>query len=98
MYVKVHATPGGEIVAVCDANLIGRVLSDRKRRLDLAMHSPFYVGKKVGAKEAARALKGARNVNLVGKKAIFAAKKAGIDVSSAVEIGEVPHLQAYSIQ
>ena len=97
MYLKVHETPAGEVVALCDAELIGRRLADGKRVLDLSKFSGFYEGERVGQEGAVAALRGAANANLVGKKAVSAAAKAGLDVSGAVEIAGVPHLQLYRI-
>ena len=95
MYLKTHASPDGEIVALCDIELIGKVLISGKARLDLSAYAPFYLGKKVDEKEAVDALKLAQNANIVGKRALQAAKKAGLAVSHAKNIGGVPHLQVY---
>ncbi|MFA6213706.1 MAG: DUF424 family protein [Candidatus Micrarchaeia archaeon] len=95
MYLKMHASPDGEIAALCDIELIGKVLESGKLRLDLSAYAPFYLGRKVGEKEAVEALSRAQNANIVGKKALAAAKKAGLAVSHAKTIGGVPHLQLY---
>ena len=95
MYLKSHITPEGEIVAICDAELLGMVFSEGKLHLDLKKHANFYMGRKVSESEARKALLKAKNANIVGKKALAAAKKAGIDVSGALLISGVPHLQAY---
>ncbi|MFA6327973.1 MAG: DUF424 family protein [Candidatus Micrarchaeia archaeon] len=95
MYLKMHPSPDGEIVALCDVELIGKVLASGKAKLDLSAYAPFYLGKKIGETEAVEALKAAQNANLVGKKALAAAKKAGLPVSHAKNIGGVPHLQIY---
>ncbi|MFA6908061.1 MAG: DUF424 domain-containing protein [Candidatus Micrarchaeia archaeon] len=97
MYLKTHASPDGEIVALCDIELIGKVLASGKARLDLSAYAPFYLGKKVDEKEAVEALKSAQNANIVGKRALEAAKKAGFAVSHAKMIGGVPHLQLYAL-
>ena len=97
MYLKTHASPDGEIVALCDIELIGKVLASGKARLDLSAYAPFYLGKKVDEKEAVAALKAAHNANIVGKRALEAAKKAGFAVSHAKTIGGVPHLQVYHL-
>ena len=97
MYLKIHSNPQGIVVALCDSELIGKVLMDGKRRLDLAAYAGFYQGEKVGAAEAAQALLGAENANLVGAKALAAAKAAGLDTSGSIRIGGVPHLQLYRI-
>lgn len=97
MYLKLHPTPNGQIAALCDSELIGRVLSDGKRHLDLGKHASFYVGEKVSRKQAVEALRSSENANIVGKKSLHAAKEAGLDVSPSVEISGVPHLQAYRL-
>jgi hypothetical protein len=97
VYLKLHSTPKGEVVALCDAELIGRVLADGARRLDLSMFADFYRGNLVGHEEAASALRSAANANIVGKKSMAAAMNAGLDVSAAVSISGVPHLQIYRI-
>lgn len=97
MYLKIHEGPNGEVVAVCDAELLGRVIADGRHRLDLEKFGSFYAGKKVGKQEAVAALRGAKNANLVGKKSLEAAAEAGLDTSGAIDIGGVPHLQAYRL-
>ena len=97
MYLKVHSTPGGEVVAVCDAVLVGKVLSQGKRKLDLEKYASFYVGERVSPASAIAALRTAPNANIVGKKSLEAAKAAGLDVSGSIKIGGVPHLQLYRI-
>lgn len=97
MYLKVHDTQQGKVIALCDAELIGTIVSDGKRHLDLQKYSSFYVGKKVGKKEAVKELSGSGNANLVGKKSLDAAKAAGLDVSGTISINGIPHLQIYSI-
>jgi hypothetical protein len=95
MYLKLHPSPDGEIVALCDAELIGRVLANKKMRLDLSAYAPFYLGKKVEEKEAVAALSSATNANIVGSRALAAARKAGLPTSRAMTIAGVPHLQVY---
>lgn len=97
MYLRVHSSPKGEVIAVCDAELIGRKLAAGKLVLDLEEHAGFYKGKKVGSSQAVLALRGAQNINIVGKKSLSAAKGAGLDVAGAISISGVPHLQVYRI-
>jgi len=85
----------GEVTAICDSELVGAVLSEGAIRLDLGAHAAFYSGKKVDEAAAVAALRAAENVNLVGKRALAAAKKAGVDISGAISIKSVPHLQIY---
>lgn len=95
--MKVHHTPEGGIVAICDAALIGKILAEGKWRLDLSAHASFYQGKKVSKSEAVRVLSLASSANIVGEKSLAAAKSAGFSVSGARKICGVPHLQAYGL-
>ncbi len=97
MYLKVHSTPQGQVAAICDDELIGRVLSEGKLRLDLGMHAHFYKGERATQKEAVEALRSCANANILGKKSLLAASEAGLDVSGAIMISGVPHLQVYRI-
>jgi len=97
MYLKIHSTPNGDVVAICDAVLIGKILSQGKMRIDLEKYSGFYIGEKVEPESAIAALRAAPNANIVGEKSLAAAKTAGLEVSGAIKIGGIPHLQLYRI-
>ena len=97
MYLKLHSTPEGDVVALCDAAHMGKVLIDGKRRLDLSAYASFYKGAIVSREAAVKALCGAKNANIVGKKSLDAARAAGLDVSGAISIAGVPHLHLYKI-
>ena len=97
MYVKIHVSPTGEIVALCDTELIGKVLAEGKKRLDLEKYAGFYKGEKISEAKAVLILSETENANIVGEKSVKAAKKAGLDISGTIKIGGVPHLQLYRI-
>ena len=97
MYLKVHSTPKGTVVALCDKELLGKVLSQGEARLDLQRHAGFYKGELVSEKQAVKALAESENANIVGEKSIAAAAKAGFDISSARLVGNIAHLQAYRL-
>jgi hypothetical protein len=103
VYAKLHsrAKPNGateEVLALCDRNLLGKVLKQGNAVLDLKAYAAFYEGAVVGEKEAIELIRGARNLNLVGEKSLKAAEKAiGVKAGSAKRIAGVPHLQVYCI-
>jgi len=98
MYLKIHEQQGQKIIALCDSELLGKVYRSGKLVLDLDKYRAFYEGEKVSHDEAVSALWKANSANIVGKKAIEAAKAAGIVLGSeVVVIGGVPHCQAYRI-
>ncbi len=97
MFLKIHGSEVNRIVALCDAEFLGRVLAEGKIRLDLEKYADFYRGEKVDAAKAVAALRETKNANIVGARSLAAAKEAGFDVSGAIIISGVPHLQAYGI-
>jgi len=97
MLLKIHRTPTGEVTAICDSELLGTILSEGAVQLDLQAHSGFYQGKKVDEREAISALRSSENVNLVGKRSLCAAKKAGVSTAGAIMVQGVPHLQIYRL-
>ncbi|MFH0835678.1 MAG: DUF424 domain-containing protein [Candidatus Micrarchaeota archaeon] len=86
------------VVAVCDKRLINKVLETGDCVLDLKTYASFYSGAEVSEAEAVQLIKSAGNVNIVGKKALAAARKAfEIDEGNVLTIGGEPHLQVYLI-
>jgi hypothetical protein len=103
MFMRVHRQGSEVIVALCDAELMGKVLKGGEVVLDLKKYGEFYKGEKVkpgaaGEKTVAKALGEATSVNAVGKKAVEATRKA-VDFAQAEPklIGKVPHVQVYKI-
>ncbi len=115
IYFKKHerivdGQSGPVVLALCDAELIGKKLSQGKLLLDLDAYRSFYAGELVTAVEAARLVKkcfsetattstSARqsiSLNLVGKNSLKAAASY-VDVKKAKLIGKVPHLQVYRV-
>lgn len=89
MIIKISRSQGREIVAVCDEELLGKVIEEGRKMLDLT--APFYQGDKKSEEETIAILKRADNLNLVGEKAIALAKKIGlIDEGHVRTIGGVP--------
>ena len=89
------------IVAMCDENLIGKKIVDKKTVLNLSVYSGFYKGELINAKQATeiiRQLHGEENTsfNLVGKETLAAASQA-ISITAAKKIKNVPHLQVYNL-
>lgn len=98
MHIRVHKTPQGTIIAACDDELLGKVLTDGDKHLDLAKYASFY-GDAGTAEELTRLFEGDfDSVNLVGKKAVSVAIKAGIvGQSDVMHIKNTPYVQIYSV-
>lgn len=103
MHAKIHVKKYRDgsvrrVVAACDSALLGKVLEEGEVILDLKTYKPFYAGEEVSEAELLEMLRGAENLNLVGKQVINAASKVlPIDPKKARKIGGVPHLQFYKL-
>ncbi len=98
MYLKIHENPTGRIVAVCDKELIGQVLEDENRYLDLDRFRGFYVGEISNEEGIRKALGEFHSANIVGKKAVGIAVELGIASGNQVlRINDIPYVQIYKV-
>lgn len=87
-----------KIVAVCDSEIIGKVLREGEITLDLERYAGFYKGESVDEARVKKELKSATSVNLVGNRAVSIAKNLKlIKDSDIMNIASVPHVQIYEI-
>ncbi|MFA6048567.1 MAG: DUF424 domain-containing protein [Candidatus Micrarchaeia archaeon] len=85
------------VAALCDEELLGKVLEDGDLCLDLEKHAGFYKGAIVSEADAAKLLEGASSVNAVGEKSVAAVRKAFGKAGGIIKIAGVPHLQVYRL-
>jgi len=98
MYLKIHQTPKGKIVASCDQELLGTVLDDGRIYLDLKTHKSFYSGSLASANEHREALGNFVSANLVGKRSVAVAIEMNIaNKEDVMYINKTPHIQLYRI-
>jgi|SRR5271157_311232 len=98
MYLRIHQTQAGKVVAVCDEDLVGKVLDDGKAYMDLDRYRSFYVGKKADSDTVKKALHGFVSANLVGKDSVGSAIGAGVAAKRDIMyINETPYIQIYNI-
>ncbi len=97
MYLKVHRAPGmGDVVAVCDRELMNTTLSHDK--LLVTITEAFYGTGVASESEVRDALKNAGNANLMGERAITIAIDMGLVTrEGCIMIGNVPHAQIYEL-
>jgi len=92
MLVKIHESYR-KIVAVCDSDLLGKIVEEGKMRLDIS--KDFFGGEKKSEKEVIEIIKDANlddaTFNFVGKKSVDVALKIGlIDKDGIISIQGVP--------
>ncbi len=95
MYLKIHRIQGkGEIVAVCDRELLNRTLCHGN--VEMCVSDKFYGNEEADREEIIEALKSAGNINLIGKKAVSVAIECGVLSEGAyILIDGIPHAQIY---
>lgn len=96
--VRTHRAQGQTIVAMCDADLIGRKLEEGK--LSVTLSEGFYGGETFDAEESGlfNLLRGASSYNIFGEASIEVALKYNLLDRSAVRlVGGVPHAQVYCL-
>ncbi|MCL5102416.1 MAG: DUF424 family protein [Candidatus Marsarchaeota archaeon] len=97
IYLKIHETDEGTIIAMCDESLIGKVLEEGDLILDLKDYSDFYVGDLTDP-ERLELIPDKRfsSANIVGEESVKAAiKNKIIEEANISKIMDVPYAHAY---
>lgn len=97
MFLKVHHLPGsGDVVAVCDRELLNATISHDK--FSLTVHDSFYGTTPASEEEVRSVLEKAGNINLIGERAVNVAISMGLVTrSECIMIGKIPHVQIYQV-
>lgn len=101
IYVKMHNTDKGVVLAMCDAELIDKVLTEGDVEINIRDYSDFYRGELMGEREAKKAVsnEGLYSANIVGRKSVdVAVEKAIIDDAYVRKVGNVPYAQAFNVR
>lgn len=92
VYVNLRKWGKFTVLATCDAELLGQVLSDGK--IVFEVREGFYKGSKVSVEEAIELVRQCTIVNMVGKHVVKQAVREGLVHPDAIlEICGVPHAQ-----
>ena len=98
MYLKIHETKDGRIVAVCDDGLLGKIFQEGKAVLDLKTYINFYNGEKGKNSTIKKALQSFSSANLVGRESTAMAINLGLISKEDVRyIQGIPYVQIYRI-
>jgi len=97
MFLKIHRAPdGGDVVAVCDRELINTTL--RTGTMTVTITEAFYGTSPATGDVVTEALKKAGNINLMGERSVAVAVAMGlVSRDSCIMIGTVPHAQVYQL-
>jgi hypothetical protein len=100
IYFKSYTTDHGSVVAMCDQELIGRVLRGGKRVVDLDKYAKFYKGELLSEADASAKLRGERiySANIVGERSTGIVVECGLARHEDVlSVEGVPFVQIYVV-
>ena len=101
IYFKKHKTENGAIIAMCDSELIDKVLQEGVIELNIKDYSSFYKGELISEAEAKGQIdpKEIYSANVVGSKSVEIAMKSSIIEKGHVKtIKSVPYAQAFKVK
>lgn len=75
LLLTLHKSPEGNIVALCDKDILGKRFEEKGIVLDIK--KDFFGGKTASEKEISEALSGCLSANIVGNEAVAAALRCG---------------------
>ena len=101
IYIRIHDSDNGSVIAMCDKSLIDKVLEQGEMVMDIRSYASFYNEKLVGKEEAKRMISdadGLYSANIVGKEAVeVALEMKMIEEGNILEIQKVPYAHAYRV-
>ncbi|MCW6160405.1 MAG: DUF424 family protein [Candidatus Micrarchaeales archaeon] len=102
IYIRIHNSDNGSVVAMCDKALIDRVLIEGEIVMDIKTYASFYNDKLVGKDEAKRMIgeaDGIYSANIVGEEAVgIALEMKIIEAENILNIQKVPYAHAYRVE
>ena len=101
IYIKMHLSENGTLIAMCDESLLGKVLAGGDIEMDLKTYSEFYKGDLVGKEDAKKEIERVDDiysVNVVGKESIeVAIEEKLIQKNNVKKVQKVPYAHAYNV-
>jgi hypothetical protein len=92
VYLKAVRQGRDTLVAVCDAELLGKTL--KGGRAPFYVSEQFYKGTRGNVEEALEAMSRATICNIVGKRIVEAAIEKGmVHKAAVIYLGDIPHAQ-----
>ena len=96
IFYKIHKTTGGEVLAACDKELLGKTLRDGST--EFFVSEKFYKEKETSEKELREKLKSFDNINLIGNKVVrIAIQEKLVEEKSVLYIKGIAHAQIFRV-
>jgi hypothetical protein len=99
VYLKIHSTPNGKIIAMCDERLIDSILKEGSVTIDLKRYNDFYKGE-VATEAVLNGIKMADvySANIVGEESVrIAVSHSIIKKENVKKVDGVPYAHAYRV-
>ncbi len=101
MFIKVHDTENGKILALCDQVLINEIITEDDIELNIKEYHDFYKGKLIDTKydlsESIR-LDEIISANIIGHESVsYAISNSIIEQENIKLINSIPYAQAYKM-
>lgn len=101
IYVKIHNSENGDIIAMCDSSLIDKIISDGELEINIRDYSDFYRGSLVDRKKALGMINPKRmnSANIIGKESVEVAVEGNIILEESIRLtGKIPYAHAFRIK
>ncbi len=100
VFFKIHRKDNNEILAICDENLLGKILSNGK--IKMRVPTGFYKGQIISKSDAYQLMRRYTNINIIGSVIELGIEKEQIKEDAVIwfddeEGKKVPHLLIFSI-
>ncbi|MDE1762374.1 MAG: DUF424 family protein [Candidatus Micrarchaeota archaeon] len=100
IYFKVHKAEKGDLIAMCDEELLGKVLTEGKMELDLKTYAEFYKGDLLSEEKAKASIviDTIYSANVVGKQSVKVMMDKGLVGEADVRmVADVPFVQLFTM-
>ena len=92
VYVKLKKNGKNFLLAICDANLLGKTLKEGK--IVFKITNEFYKGRKISVDQAVTMIENSNNVNLIGNSCVKKAIENGfVHPEAVIKIEGISHVQ-----
>ena len=101
IYIKIHGTDNGPMLALCDSNLIEKVLEEGELVINIKDYSEFYKGELINADDLAKHIDSNEvySANIIGKESVDAAvQNRIIEKGNVKTVKKVPYAHAFRIK
>jgi hypothetical protein len=98
IYFKRYQTEHGDIIAMCDEELIGRIIKEGKIEIDLDKYASFYKGELLKEEDAEALIGDIYSANIVGERSAKIIIKKGLASENDVrKVNGIPFVQLFKI-